>query len=135
MPAPKLDIIAVSGSLRRGSFNTALLRTAVAVAPEDVAIEIYDHRDMPRYGAFWYCTYQSGLTAELFISLLRWILRHRANPVHLVVDGLPAHKTALVKSCVASTHGRLTLHFLPGYMPQLVQPFFMAPSVAYIAGG
>jgi transposase len=39
--------------------------------------------------------------------------------VHLVVDGLPAHKTALVKAYVASTHGRLTLHFLPGYAPEL----------------
>lgn len=68
-------------------------------------------------GAFWYCIYQGGLTAELFISLLRRMLRHRPNPVHLVVDGLPAHKTALVKSYVASTHGRLTLHFLPGYAP------------------
>ena len=45
----KLDILGISGSLRRGSFNTALLRTAISVAPEDVAIEIYDHSDMPLY--------------------------------------------------------------------------------------
>jgi transposase len=36
-----------------------------------------------------------------------------------VVDGLPAHKTRLVKQYVASTDGRLTLHFLPGYAPEL----------------
>src|SRR5216683_2975718 len=70
-------------------------------------------------GAFWYCTYQGGLTAELFVNLLRKMMRHRARPVHLVVDGLPAHKTNLVKSYVASTKGRLTLHFLPGYAPEL----------------
>jgi len=35
------------------------------------------------------------------------------------VDGLPAHKTALVKAYVASTNGLLTLHFLPGYAPEL----------------
>jgi hypothetical protein len=35
--------------------------------------------------------------------------------VHLVVDGLPAHKTALVKDYIASTKGMLTLHILPGY--------------------
>jgi len=70
-------------------------------------------------GAFWYCTYQGGLNAALFISLLRRMMRHRTKPVHLVVDGLPAHKTALVKAYVASTHGRLTLHFLPGYAPDL----------------
>jgi transposase len=70
-------------------------------------------------GGFWYCTYQGGLNAELFVTLLRKMMRHRAKPVHLVVDGLPAHKTALVKAYVASTNGMLTLHFLPGYAPEL----------------
>jgi len=70
-------------------------------------------------GAFWYCTYEGGLTAELFVALLRKMMRHRAKPVHLVIDGLPAHRTALVKAYVASTRGRLTLHFLPGYSPDL----------------
>src|SRR6476620_7281464 len=70
-------------------------------------------------GGFWYCTYQGGLTAELFVGLLRKMMRHRAKPVHLVVDGLPAHKTKLVKNYVLSAKGRLTLHFLPGYAPEL----------------
>src|ERR1700752_3052931 len=70
-------------------------------------------------GAFWYCTYQGGLNAELFVTLLRKMMRHRSKPVHLVVDGLPAHKTALVKDYVASTKAMLTLHFLPGYAPEL----------------
>jgi transposase len=64
-------------------------------------------------------TVQGGLTAELFVRLLRKMLRHRAKPVHLVVDGLPAHKTKLVKDYVLSAKGRLTLHFLPGYAPEL----------------
>jgi len=70
-------------------------------------------------GAFWYCTYQGGLNAELFIVLLKMMMRNRRKPVHLVVDGLPAHKTTLVKAYVASTNGMLTLHFLPGYAPEL----------------
>lgn len=70
-------------------------------------------------GGFWYCTYQGGLTAELFVHLLRKMMRHRVRPVHLVVDGLPAHKTKLVKDYVQSTAGRLTLHLLPGYAPEL----------------
>ena len=69
-------------------------------------------------GGFWYCTYQGGLNAELFVSLLRRMMRRRTKPVHLVVDGLPAHKTTLVKTYVASTNGMLTLHFLPGYAPE-----------------
>ena len=70
-------------------------------------------------GGFWYCTYEGGLNAELFVTLLRRLMRRRTKPVHLVVDGLPAHKTALVKTYVASTNGLLTLHFLPGYAPEL----------------
>ena len=70
-------------------------------------------------GGFWYCTYEGGLSAELFVTLLRRMMRNRVKPVHLVVDGLPAHKTALVKAYVASTDGRLTLHVLPGYAPDL----------------
>jgi transposase len=70
-------------------------------------------------GAFWYSTYQGGLNAQLFIKLLKQMMRNRTKPVHLVVDGLPAHKTKLVREYVATTKGRLTLHFLPGYAPEL----------------
>ena len=70
-------------------------------------------------GGFWYCTYEGGLNAEAFVSLLRRMMRRRSKPVHLVLDGLPAHKTTLVKDYVASTNGMLTLHFLPGYAPEL----------------
>lgn len=70
-------------------------------------------------GAFWFCTYAGALKAELFVELLRKLMRGRNKPVHLVLDGLPAHKKACVRDYVASTHGRLTLHFLPGYAPDL----------------
>jgi transposase len=70
-------------------------------------------------GGFWSCTYEGGLNAELFVTLLRQMMRYRRKPVHLVVDGLPAHKAKRVKDYVASTKGRLTLHFLPGYAPDL----------------
>ena len=70
-------------------------------------------------GAFWYCTYEDRLMAELFVELLRKIMRNRSKPVHLVVDGLPAHKTTLVKRYVESMKERLTLHFLPRYAPEL----------------
>src|ERR1700752_4490509 len=69
-------------------------------------------------GAFWYCTYRGGLTEGLFVRLRGKMMRNRVKPVHLVVDGLPAHKTRLVTDYVRSTEGRLTLHFLPGYAPE-----------------
>jgi transposase len=70
-------------------------------------------------GAFWFTTYQGGLTGELFVELLKKLMFQRKKPLHLVVDGLPAHKKAVVKAYVAGTEGRLTLHFLPGYAPDL----------------
>jgi transposase len=72
-------------------------------------------------GAFWFCTYTGAgaLNADLFVTLLRQMMRGRRKPVHLVLDSLPAHKTKAVRDYVASTKGRLTLHFLPGYAPDL----------------
>lgn len=70
-------------------------------------------------GAFWFCIYEGGLNAGLFVELLRKMMKYRKKPIHLVLDSLPAHKTAQVKQYVASTGGRLTLHFLPGYAPDL----------------
>ena len=42
-------ILAISGSLRKKSHNTAALRAAQEVAPEGVAIEIADIADLPMY--------------------------------------------------------------------------------------
>ena len=70
-------------------------------------------------GAFWFCVYQGALTAELFIELLGQMMKGRKRGVHLVLDSLPAHKKASVRDYVQSTGGRLALHFLPGYAPDL----------------
>ncbi|MCC6173194.1 MAG: transposase [Gammaproteobacteria bacterium] len=37
----------------------------------------------------------------------------------LVLDSLPTHKRAVVREYVDSPDGRLSLHFLPGYAPDL----------------
>lgn len=70
-------------------------------------------------GAFWFRTYAGALNAELFVELLKQMMDSRRKPVHLILDGLPAHKKACVKEYVATTEGRLTLHFLPGHAPDL----------------
>jgi transposase len=70
-------------------------------------------------GAFWFCVYQGALNAELFIELLQQMMKGRKKLVHLVLDSLPAHKKANVREYVQSTEGKLSLHFLPGYAPDL----------------
>lgn len=70
-------------------------------------------------GAFWFATYAGGLTGERFVTLLRRMVRGRRTPLHLILDGLPAHKTKAVKHYVGGLNGKLTLHYLPGYAPDL----------------
>ena len=44
-----LHVLGISGSLREASFNTAVLRAAIELAPEDMIIEACDIRDIPVY--------------------------------------------------------------------------------------
>lgn len=47
-----MNILGISGSLRAGSYNSALLRAARKVAPADMDIDIYDRlRAIPPYDA------------------------------------------------------------------------------------
>jgi len=70
-------------------------------------------------GGFWFATYKGGMSAELFIEMLKTLMRHRRKPLFLVLDSLPAHKARIVQKYVESTNGKLELHFLPGYAPEL----------------
>ena len=44
-----MKLIGISGSLRRGSFNSALLRAAVELVPEEVELEIGSIHGIPLY--------------------------------------------------------------------------------------
>ena len=44
-----ITIIGISGSLRKGSFNSALLQAAVELAPPGCTIEIGDIHGIPLY--------------------------------------------------------------------------------------
>jgi transposase len=70
-------------------------------------------------GGFWFATYKGGMSAELFIEMLKALMLRRKKPLYLILDSLPAHKAKIVREYVASTKGRLELHFLPGYAPEL----------------
>lgn len=70
-------------------------------------------------GGFWFATYQGAMDGEVFVQLLKKMMHRRKKAIHLVVDGLPAHKRLIVKEYVQSTQGKLAMHFLPGYAPDL----------------
>jgi len=70
-------------------------------------------------GEFWYEIYTERLNKTLFVKLLRHFMRGRRQPVFLVLDRHPAHVAHTVAEYVQSLKGRLELHFLPGYAPDL----------------
>ena len=49
--ASPVHILGFSGSLRRGSFNTALLRAAFQLLPPDATLETFDLAPIPLYNA------------------------------------------------------------------------------------
>jgi transposase len=70
-------------------------------------------------GEFWAATYTGKLNAEAFVAFLQNFLSGRRGKVFLVVDGHPAHKANIVKRYIQSLEGRLELHLLPPYAPDL----------------
>jgi transposase len=70
-------------------------------------------------GEFWAATYTGKLNAEAFVAFLQNFMKGRRGKAFLVVDGHPAHKANIVKQYVQSLKGRLELHFLPPYAPDL----------------
>jgi transposase len=70
-------------------------------------------------GEFWAATYTGKLNAEAFVAFLGDFMKDRTEKVFLVVDGHPAHKANLVNDYVGSMEGRLELHPLPAYAPDL----------------
>jgi chromate reductase, NAD(P)H dehydrogenase (quinone) len=46
-----LKVLAIAGSLRKGSYNKALARAAVELKPDNIAIEVFDLAGIPPYNA------------------------------------------------------------------------------------
>jgi len=70
-------------------------------------------------GEFWATTYTGKLDAESFVAFLGNFMKQQQGIVYLVVDGHPAHKANKVKAYIKQMKGRLELHFLPPYAPDL----------------
>jgi transposase len=70
-------------------------------------------------GAFWCQVYTDRLNGLLFVQFLREFVGSQPGKVYLVVDGHPAHKAKLVKDLIQELNGKLELHFLPPYAPDL----------------
>ena len=70
-------------------------------------------------GEFRFMLYEKSMNAQRFIEFLKRLLHDEPRPVFLIVDGHPVHRSRAVKKFVESTNGRLELHFLPPYSPEI----------------
>src|SRR5882762_4455067 len=71
-------------------------------------------------GGFWFDVYTGKLNAVRFQEFLGAFMKRRQRPVFLVVDSLSVHKAASVQRYLKEKlPGRLELHFLPTYAPDL----------------
>ena len=46
-------------------------------------------------------------------------MKYRKKPLELILDSLPAHKGPKVRAYTESLNGKLQLHYVPGYAPEL----------------
>lgn len=70
-------------------------------------------------GEFRFMLYEKSMNAQRFIEFLKRLLNDEPRPIFLIVDGHPVHRSRAVKKFVESTQGRLELHFLPPYSPEV----------------
>ena len=71
-------------------------------------------------GEFWAATYDGKLDADSLVVFLKDFMKsQRGATVFLVLDGLAIHKSKKVLAYEASLAGRLELHPLPPYCPDL----------------
>jgi transposase len=70
-------------------------------------------------GELQFMLYDGRVDAVVFVRFLEQLMLGRTQPIVLIVDGHPIHRSKLVQEYVASTKGLLELVFLPPYSPQL----------------
>jgi transposase len=70
-------------------------------------------------GEFWAATYEGKLNAESFVLFLENFMKGQPGKVFLIVDGHPSHTAKAVERYRESLGGRLELHRLPAYAPDL----------------
>jgi len=72
-----------------------------------------------RRGDFRFMCVSGRVNAKVFVTFLRRLLYGVDDPIFLIVDGHPTHKSKLVRKFVDSTQGQLRLFLLPPYSPEL----------------
>lgn len=68
---------------------------------------------------FYFRIYEGSIKAEQVINFLEHLNRHLPQKLLIIWDGLPAHRSKLVKEYVRASEGKVWLERLPAYAPEL----------------
>jgi transposase len=68
---------------------------------------------------FYFKLFPGAIKGPQIIVFLKHLMRHLRRPLLVIWDGLPAHRSTLVRDFVAAQGDRLALEWLPGYAPEL----------------
>lgn len=70
-------------------------------------------------GTLRFMATEQRLTAQVFCEFLDRLIANAPNPIYLIVDSHPVHRSRKVREFVQSTKGMLRLFYLPPYSPEL----------------
>lgn len=70
-------------------------------------------------GQLRFDTHTGRFTADVFIDFLKSLLADTPSPVFIIVDNARQHTAKVVQEFATSTEGRLQIHYLPTYSPEL----------------
>lgn len=62
---------------------------------------------------------QGTVTADVLCDFLKRLMHNVQQPIFLIWDGHPTHKSKKVRECIESFEGKLEVYFLPSYSPEL----------------
>jgi transposase len=62
---------------------------------------------------------QGTVTADVLCNFLKRLMHNAQQPIFLIWDGHPTHKSKKVRECVESFEGKLEVYLLPSYSPEL----------------
>lgn len=63
--------------------------------------------------------HEGAIAKEQVVEFLKALLAHLRRPLLILWDSSRPHRSNLVRDYVAASAGRIQLHFLPGYAPDL----------------
>ena len=70
-------------------------------------------------GHLRFMVHQGSVTATVINDFLKRLMHNVQNPVFLIWDGHPTHRSKKVRECVEPFDGKLEVYFLPSYSPEL----------------